>query len=67
VREVERRRLAEERGDLLREGRIQLGEILARLEPADQLGGRPYADVGVDQRFLEPLPRGIVTLASRRG
>ena len=63
--DVERRRLAEERGDLLRQRSVQLGELLARLEPADQLCRRAHADVGVDQRFLEPLPRRIVPRVER--
>ena len=58
--DVERRRLAEQRGDLLGERGLQLGQVLARLEPADQLGRRAHADVGVDQRLLEPLPRRVV-------
>ena len=64
--DVERRRLAEERGDLLGERRLQLGQVLPRLEAADQLGGRAHADVGVDQRLLEPLPRGVVVRVERR-
>ena len=53
-------RLAEERGDLLGERARELGQVLPRLEAPDQLGGRAHADVGVDQRLLEPLPRRVV-------
>ena len=63
--EIECRRLTEERRDLLGERLAQLGEVLARLETADQLGGRAHADVGVDQRLFEPLPRGIVARIER--
>ena len=66
VREVERRGLAEQRGDLLGERGVQLGEVLTRLEPSDQLRGRPDPDVGVDQRLLEPLPRCVVRRIERR-
>ena len=65
VRDVERRRLAEQGGDLLRERGLQLGQVLPRLEAADQLGRRPDADVGVDQRLLETLPRGVVLRVER--
>ncbi len=65
VRDVERRRLAEQRGDLLRERGLQLGQVLPRLEAANQLRRRPDADVGVDERLLEPLPRGVVLRVER--
>ena len=66
VRDVERRRLAEQRRDLLGERLAELGQLLPRLEPPDQLGRRAHADVGVDQRLLEPLPRGVVGRVERR-
>src|SRR5439155_1337378 len=57
---VEYRGISEERGDLVREGSVELRQILACLEPADQLRGRAHAHVRVDERFLEPLPRRVV-------
>src|SRR5207249_1497123 len=47
--------------DLLRERSVQVGEIGPRLEPQDELGRRAHADVRVDQRLLEPLPRLVVS------
>ena len=66
VRDVERRRLTEERGDLLRERARELAQVLPRLEAPDQLRGRAHADVRVDQRLLEPLPRRVVLGIERR-
>src|SRR5205085_9173004 len=66
--EVERRRLPEQRRRLLRERRVEVGQVLPRLEAAHELGGRPYTDVGEDQRLLEPLPRRLVgRIEGRRG
>ena len=56
----ERPRLPEHRRRFLDE---RLGEIAghaARLEPLDELGGGRHADVGRDQRLLEPLPGLVV-------
>ena len=64
--DVERRRLAEELGDLLRERRAEVADRAAGLEPAHQLGGRAHADVAGDQRLLEPLPRALVAGVERR-
>ena len=58
--DVQRRRLAEQRRDLLRERVAEIAELAARLEPPHELRRRGHADVGLDQRFLEPLPREIV-------
>ena len=46
--------------DLVGERLVQVSEVAARLEPADQLGGRPHADVRADERLLEPLPGELV-------
>ena len=54
--ELERAWLAEHRRDLLLERLAEIGQIAARLEPADELGGGAHADVAVDQRLFEPLP-----------
>jgi hypothetical protein len=56
VRQVERAGLAEHLGDLLRERGTEVAELVARLQPSHELGGRAHADVAVDQRLLEPLP-----------
>ncbi len=61
VREVERRRLAEKRGDLV--GKV--GDPAARLEPLHELGRRADADVAGDQRLLEPLPVGLIARIER--
>ena len=66
VRDVEARRLAEERRHLLRERRREVGELAARLEPAHELGRGAHADVGREQRLLEPLPRLVVVRVERR-
>jgi hypothetical protein len=66
VRDVENRRLAEQLGHLLRERRVQIRKLTARFEPAHELGGRAHADIARDQRFLEPLPVGVVTGIERR-
>ena len=55
--DVERPRVAEERGDLLRKRRVQVADLAARFEPADELRRRAYADIRTDQCLLEPLPR----------
>jgi hypothetical protein len=52
-----RRRNAEQGLDLLRERLAEVTELTAGLEPPDELGGGRNADVGADQRDLEPLPR----------
>ena len=43
---------------------ITLAALGLLLELLDDLGGRPRADVGVDQRLLEALPRLLVELAA---
>ena len=65
--DLERRRLSEERGELLRERSIQVGEVRTALEPLHELGRRAHADVGANQRLLEPLPGRVVTGIERRG
>ena len=66
VGEVEHRRLAKQLRRLLREGRVQVRELPARLEPPHELGGCAHADVAGDQRLLEPLPVGVVARVERR-
>ena len=61
MREVERRRLAEQRGDLV--GKV--GDTAARLEPLHELGRRADANVAGDQRLLEPLPIEVVARIER--
>ncbi len=67
VREVERRRLAEERRDLLGERRVR-----ARSGPGAPRAGararpsRARRRRAVDQRLLEPLPRRVVVRVERR-
>ena len=56
VREVERRRLTEQRGDLVG----QVADPAARLEPLHELGRRADADIAGDECLLEPLPVGLV-------
>ena len=56
-RERQRRRRPEQRRDLLGERLREVAHILAGLEPRDELGRRLDADVGAEQRLLEPLPR----------
>ncbi len=64
--QVEARRLAEQRRDLLRERRRQIAQVAASLEPPHELGGGADADVGREQRLLEPLPRlGVVGVECR--
>ena len=55
VREVERRRLAEQCLDLLGERMLQAVEVAARLEPAHELDRRGHANVGGEQGLLEAL------------
>ena len=66
VPHVERRRLAEKRRDLVRERFAEIAELAARLEPLHELRRRRHADVGLDQRLLEPLPREVVAGIERR-
>ena len=65
--QVERAGLAEQLGDLLGERLAEVAELAARLEPADELGGRADADVARDQRLLEPLPVLVVAGIEGRG
>ena len=58
--QVERPRLAQHLGDLLCERGVQVGQLVAGLEPAHELGGRADTDVALDQGFLEPLPVLVV-------
>ena len=51
---------AEQRLDLLGERLTEVGQLTARLEPPHDLGRRRHADISVDQRLLEPLPRLLV-------
>ena len=59
--------VAEQRGSLLAERRAEIAELAARLEPPHELGRGGDADVGLDQRLLEPLPREIVGRVERSG
>ena len=56
----ERARLAEHGRSLLDECLGQISDLAAGLEPRDELGGGRHADVGGDQRLLEPLPGLVV-------
>src|ERR687887_1909402 len=58
--DVEAARLAEEAGDLVREGRTQILDVAAGFEPLDELRGGANPDVGGDERLLEPLPGRLV-------
>ena len=62
---VENRRVAQERRDLFRQRGVEIGQIRTSFEPPDELGRRGHADVGADQRFLEPLPCSGVTWIER--
>src|SRR5581483_3030406 len=66
VVDVERRRRAEDRRDLLGEGGVQVAELLPGLEAPHELGGRRHADVRGEERLLEPLPGGRVARVERR-
>ena len=66
-RQVERAGSPNIVGDLLRERRAEVAELVPRLEPADELGGRADADVALDQRLLEPLPGLVVAGVEGRG
>ncbi len=64
---VQRARVAEQLCHLVDERRAEIADLTARLEPAHELGGRRHADVCLDQRLLEPLPREVVRRIERRG
>ena len=55
------RRIAEQLGDLVGEP----ADVTALLEPPDELGRRGNADVRLQQRLLEPLPRKSVIRIER--
>jgi hypothetical protein len=59
--QVERAGLAEHVGDLLRERSTEVAELVACLEPADELGGGADAHIALDQGLLEPLPVLVVS------
>jgi hypothetical protein len=59
------RRLAEELLDLLRQRLAEVGELAARLEPADELRRRRDTDVRSDQGDLELLPRVLAGCVER--
>ena len=63
--EGERRRLAEERLDLLDERILEAAGDAARLEAPHELGRRRNSDVAADQSLLEPLPRLVVARVER--
>ncbi len=63
----ERRGLAEQHRDLVRQRGVQITDLAARLEPAHELCCRANADVGANQRFFEPLPRELVAGIERGG
>ena len=65
--QVQRSRLAQHLGDLLRERPIEVGQVVASLQPAHELGGGADADVALDQRLLEPLPVLVVPGIEGRG
>ena len=56
----EHRRVAEERLDLLGERLTEIAQLAAGLEAPHELRRRGNADVGADQRHLEPLPRVLL-------
>ena len=60
VLHVQHGRLAEEQRDLLGQRRAQLADVATRFEPAHELGRRGHADVGLQQRFLQPFPGEVV-------
>ena len=63
---VESRRVTQECRDLFRQCGVEIDQIRTSFEPPDELGRRRHADIGSDQRFLEPLPRSGVTWIERR-
>jgi hypothetical protein len=54
-------RISEQRCDLFRQRRVEIGQLWSRFEPRDELCRRAHADVRADERFLEPLPGRVVT------
>ena len=56
----ERARVAEQALELLRQRRAKVAVGAARLQPLHELGRGGHADVGHDQRLLEPLPGRLV-------
>jgi hypothetical protein len=62
VPDVQRGRFAEQLRDLVRK-RV---DVAACFEPTDELGRRGHADVGLQQRFFEPLPGEVVAGIERR-
>jgi hypothetical protein len=65
--DVERPGIAEQGRELVGERVAELRQVLARLEPLDELCGRRDADVCADERFLEALPGRVVTGIERGG
>ena len=65
--ERERGRVAEQQLDLLGQRLAEVAELAAGLEPPHDLGRRPHADVAVDERLLEPLPRLLVACVEGAG
>jgi hypothetical protein len=63
---VERRRVAEHPRDLVRQRLAEVADLLPRLEAPDELRRRGHADVGGEERLLEPLPRALVRGIERR-
>ena len=63
----ERRRLAEEKLDLLRERVGQRPELTTRLEPAHELGRGRDPDIAANQRLFETLQCFIVSRIERDG
>src|SRR5207302_7661220 len=62
---VQRAGISEERRDLVGESFAEIAELAARLEPLDELCRRADADIGLDQRLLEPLPGQVITGVER--
>src|SRR5204862_3731586 len=58
--DVQRSGVSEKRSNLVGKGLSEIAELSARLEPLHELCGRAHADVGLDQRLLEPLPGEVV-------
>ena len=63
--EGEGARLTEQRSGLLDQRFAEIAELAPRLEAPHELGSRRNADVGGDQRLLQPLPSGVVGRVER--
>jgi hypothetical protein len=64
--EAEPARFSEQRRGLLGQGLAQLAELLARFQPADELGRRRHPHVRGDKRLFQTLPGLVVRGVERR-